>query len=273
MFYNNMETQLFYETVGEGKSIVLLHGFGCDHRLMRGCMEPIFERRGGYKRFYLDLPGMGLSYAPISTASADAVLDTLVAFLQDVVPENFLLVGQSYAGYLARGLLSRLRERIDGLALICPVAIPNHIQRTIPRRNVHLWDEEYLSTLSDVERKEFCVHAVVADGQTHARYKNEIGQGLEIADEAYLEALKRQYSFSFDVDATIHERPYTKPTLILTGRQDICVGYQDQWKLVEAYPRATFSLLDMAGHNLQLDQAELFNALVEDWLWRTESSL
>ena len=32
-----------YEVIGEGKSILMIHGFYADHRLMKGCMEPIFK--------------------------------------------------------------------------------------------------------------------------------------------------------------------------------------------------------------------------------------
>jgi pimeloyl-ACP methyl ester carboxylesterase len=34
------------------------------------------------------------------------------------------------------------------------------------------------------------------------------------------------------------------------------------------YPRATFAVLDVAGHNLQIEQPRLFNALMHEWLDR-----
>jgi hypothetical protein len=36
--------------------------------------------------------------------------------------QRFTVVGQSYGGYLARGVLARWVTSIDGMALICPVA-------------------------------------------------------------------------------------------------------------------------------------------------------
>lgn len=44
-----------YEVCGEGKPIVAIHGWSVDHRLMLGCMEPVFANKPGYKRIYLDL--------------------------------------------------------------------------------------------------------------------------------------------------------------------------------------------------------------------------
>lgn len=63
---------------------------------------------------------------------------------------------------------------------------------------------------------------------------------------------------------------YDKPALFITGRQDNSVGYQDLWNLIEDYPRATFAVLDLAGHNLQIEQPELFHCLVREWIARTE---
>lgn len=63
---------------------------------------------------------------------------------------------------------------------------------------------------------------------------------------------------------------YEKPVLLLGGRQDTCVGYQDLLNLIEDYPRATVSILDAAGHNLQIEQPELFSELVKNWIKRVK---
>ena len=48
------------------------------------------------------------------------------------------------------------------------------------------------------------------------------------------------------------------------------VGYYDLYNLLEDYPRATFVILDTAGHNLQIEQEEVFNSLFLNWLERVE---
>lgn len=55
------QAEIYYEAFGEGKPVLMIHGFAPDHRLMRGCMEPIFTNRDGWRRIYIDLPGMGLT--------------------------------------------------------------------------------------------------------------------------------------------------------------------------------------------------------------------
>ncbi len=263
--------ELYCRSVGEGKPVVLLHGLGCDHRLMTGCMEPVFEQRRGYRRIYVDLPGMGRSDAPMDRASSNAILELLRVLIAELTAgERFLLVGESYGGYLAQGLLTtELRLLTDGLLLICPVTVPEPEKRELPPVGALGYDEKFLRELGPNERAAFCTLAVLANRQVYERYEQEIASGLGLSNGEFVSVLRRNYAFSFDVDAQIRTIHFDRPALLLAGRQDICVGYRDLWKLLENFPRAAFALLDLAGHNLQIERPEVFSTLVGDWLDRT----
>ncbi|MFW9968736.1 MAG: alpha/beta fold hydrolase [Candidatus Odinarchaeota archaeon] len=111
---------------------------------------------------------------------------------------------------------------------------------------------------------------VIQSQKTWERFREEVQSGLKIADNEFLENLfQTGYSFSFKVDQLI--KKFDKPTLFLLGRQDVSVGYRDPWNIIESYPRATFAILDQAGHNLQIEQEDLFNSLVDEWLNRVEN--
>ncbi|MDY3918749.1 MAG: alpha/beta hydrolase [Candidatus Limivivens sp.] len=266
MDYRYQNLKLHYEVVGNGKPVILLHGLGYDLNMMKGCMEPVFQKVCGYKRIYVDLPGMGRSGAPAEFASADKILEVLVSFLQDTVKENFLLAGESYGGYLVRGILVKLPERTDGMLLLCPVAVPDSGRRVVPKPEEDLRDPVFLESLDEEARKDFCQFAVLADEQIYTRFREKIAPGLKLFDASFVNRLKQAYAFSFDVDGEIRKLHFRKPVLFLCGRQDACVGYQDQWRLLEDYPRASFSVIDAAGHNLQIEQPELFETLVKNWL-------
>ena len=54
------DVKINYEIYGEGIPVLMINGWGPDHRLMEGCMEPVFQTMGkAWKRIYFDLPGMG----------------------------------------------------------------------------------------------------------------------------------------------------------------------------------------------------------------------
>jgi hypothetical protein len=53
------DVPIYYEAYGSGVPIIMIHGNTPDHRLMKGCLEPLFALRSGWQRIYFDLPGMG----------------------------------------------------------------------------------------------------------------------------------------------------------------------------------------------------------------------
>ena len=58
---------------------------------------------------------------------------------------------------------------------------------------------------------------------------------------------------------------FDRPVLIVTGRQDAVVGFEDQWSLARRLPRATYAMLERAGHNIQVDQPAIVRDLLSRW--------
>ncbi|WP_102275312.1 alpha/beta fold hydrolase [Cytobacillus massiliigabonensis] len=264
------QAEIYYEDIGEGKPIIMIHGFSPDHRLMSGCMEPVFKKRTGWRRIYIDLPGMGLTKNYNEIGSSDEMLTAVLEFIQTIIPgQEYLIAGESYGGYIARGIIQKQQEQILGAAFICPVIIPLAEDRTAEEHKILKTDEKFLAKLSTEELEDFRSNNVVLDEYTWLRYNREIVSGCKIADEKLLNNVKDKYGFSFEID----QFNFNKPSVFLLGRQDSSVGYKDALKLIDKYPRGTFTVLDHAGHNLQIEQPQLFNTLVDEWLDRIEYSV
>lgn len=259
-----------YEILGEGKPILMLHGFYPDHRLMSGCMEPVFRDIEGYKRIYIDLPGMGKSQSSNSIKNSDEMLEAVIEFIEKIIgKENFLIAGESYGGYIARGIIYKLPERIDGAAFICPVIEPINEERNVPKHVVLVKDTKLLSGLPIDEAEDFNQSFVVQSKKICERNINEIMSGVRLANSEFLEGIRKNgYGFSFNADEL--KEKFEKPSLMLLGRQDSVVGYKDAWSILDNFPRLSFVVLDRAGHNLQLEQEELFNEMIKEWLSRVK---
>ena len=264
------DLKIYYETCGDGMPVLMIHGYGIDHNVMTGCMEPIFKGRPGWRRIYFDLPGMGRTRANDRLKNSDQMLEIVTRFSEKVMPDrNFLVAGESYGGYLARGLVHDIPERLVGVLLICPVIIADQEKRDLPPRHVFVRDAELLAGIEPNERKMFERMLVLQDKRRWDRFRLDIAPGMKTKDAVFIEQFKKYgYSFSFDVDKL--ERPFDKPSLILSGRQDASVGYRDSLKIIENYPYGTFAILDRAGHGLEVEQEAVFNCLVNEWLDRVE---
>jgi pimeloyl-ACP methyl ester carboxylesterase len=264
------QVKIYYEIHGEGYPVLMIHGWPVDHRIMKGCMEPIFKTRTNYKRIYFDLPGMGKTKSESWIKGTDDFLKILIDFIEKIIPDqNFIIVSESYGGYLARGLIEKKNDFIDGILFLVPVIESDHDNRILPKPTILVKDSNLLSKLSPFDLEIVEEVATVINQRVWKRGEEEGLSGINIADMEFLnEIQEKAYAFSYNVDNTYEK--FDKPTLFFLGRQDSAVGYRDAWSIIEKYPRATFAVLDKAGHIAQIEQEELFNSLVNEWLDRVE---
>ena len=256
---------MFARETGSGTPVVLLHGFGLDHRSLLP-LDPAFERAGRWRRIYLDLPGATGTPAGMIGSSqevADAVVAEIVARLGD---EPFAVLGNSFGGMIARYVGHERRPQVLGLATVAGVFVAARGERTVPPRTV-LREEPAIGPVLGAALEQYREDAVVesvADARTFLQY---VRPGLDGADLRALARIARRYALEREPEDA-HPEPFDQPALHLTGRQDDVVGHLDAWRRIGHYPRASFAVLDAAGHNILSEQRDLCAALITDWLAR-----
>ncbi|WP_332329985.1 alpha/beta fold hydrolase [Paenibacillus sp. 481] len=261
-----------YKIIGEGFPIVFLHGWTLDHQVLLRSMEPVFSNREGWKRIYIDLPGMGDSAPADDILNSDDILKKVLELLDQLIPdEPFLVVGQSYGGYLARGAAYLRREQIRGIMLLCPLMFPNYADRCLPEHRVLKADPDLMLRLSPEDATHYAQAAVVHGEREWERYRDDVIIPSQKMNVKFIQYIRENgYALTFDVD---NVQPYEYPALVITGRQDAGAGFKDALRLMDNYPRGTFAVVDMAGHYLQIERQDVFESLMNEWLERIEISL
>jgi pimeloyl-ACP methyl ester carboxylesterase len=258
-----------YESRGEGRPILVLHGWPSDHRNAMLPLEPVFEGRTGWQRIYPDLPGMGRTAGPEWISDQAGLLDATLRFMDAVAPnQRFATVGVSYGGFLALGVLHERPDRLEGLMLWSPMLV-HPSKAKVPDHHVFHHDPEVDGMLEEGEEAWLDI-SVVHTAETLAAFRTTVKPGLMVADRGFLRAGRLQ-EMTFPFDQLALPAPFGGPSLLLTGRQDSAVGYADLVSLHESFPRATLAVIDRAGHGVAEEQRSLFRALVGDWLDRMES--
>lgn len=260
-----------YEEHGEGRPILLLHGWTMDRRVEIFDYEKIFATRPGWRRIYPDLPGMGRSVAKDGLLNQDDVLEALLAFIDRVLPGRFALAGTSLGAYLARAIAARRRSRIAGLLLRVPCIFAEDSRCTLPPFQALVADEAFMASLDADDRTNLGdlliqtpAYAEALKDKREAVVQPAIQATAPIANEIRTDP--GRYGFSFDLIEA--EKTFEEPTLIIAGRRDTTVGYRDAWSILDSYPRATFVALDRADHGWPMETPNLLSALVDDWLAR-----
>jgi len=254
---------IYYETYGSGRPIVMLPGRPSDHGIMERFMEPLFAQRDGWLRIYPDLPGTGRTPGLDRLATHNQMLNAVLAFIDKVIPgQRFVLAGYSYGGYMARGVVYHRAALIDGLMLCAPQVKADPEQAHLPPRTTLVEDPALEAELGPV------ANLVVVQTPTVVASVRDVLAEVQIANHPFNDRLEVAAPFSFDVDTL--PAPSSCPTLIMTARQDHICGYRDAWDLLDNYPRATFAVLDRAGHLVVIEQDTLCHALMREWLDRVE---
>lgn len=262
-----------YEVFGEGRPIILLPGWGMNIPLIAHDTEPYFQQREGWKRIYIDPPGHGKTPGKDWITNQDKILEVILACIDKLTAgQRFSMISVSLGAYLARGVILNRAEFVDGIAMIVPIIIAEDEKRTVPPYKVLVEDRTISAELAP-EEVGWLDMSVVHSRKwlDYLRTSPQVPEH-ENGDFEFLGKIREQpekYAFSFDVDNV--SEPFPGPSLIITGRQDAMAGYRDAWKILENYPRATYVVLDRAGHFLE-DSNDLVHMLINNWLDRVEES-
>jgi len=260
------EVSVHYDSFGEGRPFLALHGSSLDRRAAIFEFEPCLSARAGWRRIYPDLPGHGDTAGAEAVATNDGLVDVLVEFLDAVCPgERVVIAGTSYGGYLVRGLVDRIDDRLDGVCLNVAAPVLGRPLRTPPRRVIAGADA--IRVRSRDAGWSWYENLAVADSAALRQYGAVLKDTT--ADADFIARL-REPSAVLSVEREPSGEVCQAPSLILAGRQDNICGYQDVWELLESFSRATFAVLDRAGHLLRGEQPILFSVLVSEWLDRVE---
>jgi pimeloyl-ACP methyl ester carboxylesterase len=253
---------------GSGTPILIIHGFCVDHHLLLG-LDSVFALEGQWRRVYVDLPGMGKSPAGPEIDSADAVAEAVASFARTTFGnERFAVLGNSFGGMIARHIVAEFGDRVLGLALLCPVAVADHGSRIVPSQTVLQKDQTLLASINSVDAADYEAMAVVQSPENWSRFRESVLPGLRSYDQAAIQRISSSYALSIEPEN--RSPKFQRPTVIVTGRQDHVVGFQDQIALSDHYVQSTVAVLDRAGHNVHLDQPGLTGVLLGEWLVRME---
>lgn len=106
---------LFYEEVGQGEPVVLLHGYPLDHTIW----APVVEGMKNEARFILpDLRGFGKSPDTNEIYTMRLLAEDLRVLLDKLGLERVILVGHSMGGYIALSFAHAYPGYLSGFGLV-----------------------------------------------------------------------------------------------------------------------------------------------------------
>ena len=249
-----------YEAAGDPSllPLVFLHGIGGAARAWRRQLEFFRDR---YRAIAWDMPGYGGS-APLPAVSIAALADALQDFLEQVDATKPILVGHSIGGMIVQQLLAK-NPRIAAAVVLA---------QTSPAfgKPDGDWQKSFLAArLGPLDRGETLVSLAPT------LVKELVGDdpdvtGMELARDCMASVPEATYRatmlalMGFDLRNAL--KNIAVPTLVLSGSRDNNAPAPMMAKMATYIPSATYVELEGAGHLVNLERPEAFNAALNGFL-------
>lgn len=245
---------------GAGTPVVLLHAFPLDGRMWAPQVEAL---AGSYQVIVPDLRGFGAAREQaVEEAGMDLLADDVARLLDDRDLDRVVLGGLSLGGYVALAFVRRHADRLGGLLLVDTKASAD----TEPARADRLRMVERVLA----EGTGFLPEAMLPRllGKTSLEERPELVERVTVLlREQHPRAVAgAQRGMAARPDATDVLAGIAVPTLVVHGEEDAIIGPEVGRELAAAIPDARFLLVERAGHLANLEQPEVVNEALLDFL-------
>lgn len=252
--------RLAYREAGSGPPIVFLHGLGGNS----ASWEPQFDAFAGSHRVVAwDMPGFGDSdLIPLPTTRD---FSNLARRLMDALGiARAIGVGTSYGTVILADLVQSNPGRISAIVFACGVTGMGHLspEERARLRSVRRAELESLGQRKFAEQRN---STYVASGMPAAL----VARVVELAGSATTEGYLQAYGALTESNIFDSLKDIDLPALVLAGGNDPIARAGDCERVARALPHADYRCIENSGHYVNLEQAEIFNRLLADFLARS----
>lgn len=237
--------EINYEIIGEGKPLLILHGWGSNSGRWQKVGELLAE--SGVKVIIPDLPGFGNSQEPSLAWSLDDYCEFIQEFIKLLNLEKFYLLGHSFGGALAVKCSLKFPEKIDKLILVSAACF---------RRS------SFKKKLLYIVSKIFKVFSLIPFVKK-AFYKFIVGKSdysytRGIMKDIYLKIIKEDLS-----DILLQVRV---PTIIIWGENDDVTKIKDARLINEKIKDSRLEIISDANHDLNTKAPKELSKSIKQFL-------
>ncbi|USS87957.1 alpha/beta hydrolase [Fructilactobacillus hinvesii] len=243
---------LNFMTVGQGFPVVLLHGYELDSSSLMPLLEPFFQNQSvAYQRIYIDLPGMGKSRDQLFINSAKT-LQMVVEVIKALQLSKFVVLGQSYGGYLATRLVNYFPQELVAQLLVVPMVVP-----ATSKRKLAQLQHTYVSPDVTQFSADFANVNVVLNQLKYRYYQQQIATVMTQNQSPVLTRALQSIRYELP---DLRGQKSKLATTALVGKYDNIVGNQDVERLRGHYLNLKLKHYQNSGHNLMIDETDRFYA-------------
>ncbi|MEN0036996.1 MAG: alpha/beta hydrolase [Cellvibrio sp.] len=172
-------------------------------------------------------------------------------------PKQFVLVGFSLGGYIARSLVEQFPDRVAALILIASsLRSDTPEQKKLKEAAVKASSQSRFKGLSTLAITKSLHPDSAGDKVLINRIRN---MGIQLGYEEF----SKQSMLGRD---SLAQHPIQCPTLVIAAAQDQLRSLEESYELSNAIPESQIEIIEGTGHMIPLEQPEVMTKVIVDWL-------
>ena len=267
----NDEVLLSYHRIGSGEPLVFVAGLGMDH-LCWLYQIPFFQQY--FDVIVFDNRGMGQSSLGSGAYSIEMMADDLAVLLQKLGIKKSHIIGSSMGGMIAQQYAINYPERVNKLLLCSTFAkykpffnlINNNIRELFSFNGNTLFSLQ-ANHFSFPSFFDFFIQQIFSSDFLSINdelVKYTLKQYL--STETYVQTFLKQLHAIYHHDTLDRLHHIVAETLVLTGADDLLVPVACSTTLAQHIPHTTLQIIKNQGHVFHIEQPDLFNTCIIDFL-------
>lgn len=260
-------TALSYFDEGAGPVVLLMHGFPLNRQMWRAQIQPLSQ--AGYRVIAPDLPGFGSSEAPADGYSMDSFADTIVGLLDALDIRRAVIGGMSMGGYILCDLLERYPNRVSAACFIATKSAADD-EEGRARRTSLAAQAERLGANPIIKIFAELLFAPETSQTQPALIAQVTAWMRSTAPGALAGGL---IAMRDRKDYTELLPSFPQPSLVLFGSEDRAGSPAAVEVFQAGLPNCESQVIADGGHMVNMEQPDLFNARLLDFLNRNRETL
>ena len=243
--------ELAYELQGAGAPLVMIHGAQGDQSMFAAITPPF---AGQFQVLTFDQRGSGLSEKPDMAYSMAMFADDTAALMEHVGFASAHILGVSMGGMIAQEFALRHPQKTRSLVLGCTTPGGPH---SVSLSGGALAKAYSTQQMSAEERGRLLAEACFTKGYIE-KHPGIIPAMIESRRQRPIDpvALGHRMKAVYAHDTYDRLPQIACPTLVITGKDDVLISWENSRILAERIPDAKFVLLEPAGHLFWGEQPE-----------------
>jgi pimeloyl-ACP methyl ester carboxylesterase len=248
----------FYQKIGHGKPVFLVHGFGEDATIFKHQTDDL---QNSFELIIPDLPGSGTSQLCDEEMNMELLADFVFEIAEQENFQKIILLGHSMGGYLTMAFAQKFAHKLCAFGLIHSSAYEDdEAKKETRRKSIKLIEND---------GKEIFLKTIIPNlysEESKLMHSFEMQEHLAMALNISSKALIAYYNAMINRPDTRQILALAKvPVLFVVGKEDIAIPYMQMIEQASMPAIVKIEILEKVGHTSMIENKKELNRIINNF--------